>query len=121
MSDDIRVSVASYGEGRCLMMTYRDPVTGKKVAKSTGKTKRREAERAAAVWQDELNSGRYQAPSKLTWDEFRERYEAEKLASLAPATQMAAAVSLDYLERVINPDRLAKLTSATMSRFQAKL
>ena len=41
MSDEIRVAVSSYGEGRCLMMTYRDPVTGKKVAKTTGTTDRR--------------------------------------------------------------------------------
>ena len=71
MSDEIRVSVASYGDGRNLMMTYRDPITGKKVAKSTGTTDRREAERAAAVWQNEMSSGRYQAPSRLTWAEFR--------------------------------------------------
>ncbi len=36
MTDEIRVNVASCGDGRNLMMTYRDPVTGKKVAKSGG-------------------------------------------------------------------------------------
>ena len=64
MSDEIRVTVASYGEGRNLMMTYKDPVSRLKVAKTTGTTNRREAERAAAVWQDELNTGRYQAPAR---------------------------------------------------------
>lgn len=121
MSDEIRVSVASYGEGRCLMMTYRDPVTGKKVAKTTGTMDRREAERAAAVWQDELNTGRYQAPSRLTWAEFRARYESEKLATLAPGTQAVTRNCLNCLECIINPNRLAKLTPQVMSRFQAKL
>ena len=102
-------------------MTYRDPVTGKKVAKTTGTTDRREAERAAAVWQDELNSGRYQAPSRLTWAEFRKRYEAEKLSCLGRRTQATAGYSLDYLERLVNPDRLVKLTATAMSRFQSKL
>ena len=121
MNDEIRVSVASYGGGRNLMMTYRDPVTGQKVAKSSGTRNEREAERAAAVWQDELNCGRYQAPSRLTWAEFRERYEAEKLATLARGTQHVVRSSFNHLERVLNPDRLIKLTTATMSRFQAKL
>jgi len=37
MPENIRVYVASYGDGRCLMMTYRDPITAKKVAKTSGK------------------------------------------------------------------------------------
>ena len=36
MTDVIRVTVASYGAGRCLMMTYKDPTTGRKVAKTSG-------------------------------------------------------------------------------------
>ena len=121
MGDEIRVAVASYGGGRNLMMVYKDPITGKKVAKTSGANDRRAAERAAAVWQDELNTGRYQAPSRLTWAEFRERYETEKLAALAPRTRQTAAQALDYLERIVNPDRLVKLTAATMSRLQAGL
>ena len=34
MGDEIRVAVASYGGGRNLMMVYKDPITGKKVAKT---------------------------------------------------------------------------------------
>lgn len=121
MSDEIKVTVASYGEGRCLMMTYKDPITGKKVAKTSGETDRTKAERAAAVWQDELNSGRYQAPSKLTWAEFRKRYETEKLTALARRTQDTAGIAMDHLERILNPDKLVKLTPAALSRFQAEL
>ena len=121
MNDEIRVSVASYGEGRNLMMVYFDPISGKKVAKTSGTRTRREAERAAAVWQDELNSGRYQAPSRLTWAEFREQYETEKLSTLAERTQATAGIAMGHLERVLNPDKLAKLTTATLSRFQSKL
>lgn len=119
--NEIKVSVASYGEGRNLAMTYIDPVTGKKVARTSGTTDRREAERAAAVWEDELNTGRYQAPSKLTWADFRKRYETDKLSALAPATLTASNVALDHLERVVNPDRMVKLTPAVMGRFQSKL
>ena len=121
MSDEIKVSVASYGAGRCLMMTYKDPTTGRKVAKTTGTTDRREAERAAAVWEDELNSGRYQAPSKLTWREFRERYESEKLSAMPKSSQAAYRTTLDHLERTVNPDRLCKVTAPVVSRFLMKL
>jgi integrase len=121
MSDEISVGVASYGEGRNLMMVYFDPITGKKVAKTSGTTDRTAAERAAGVWEDELNNGRYQAPSRLTWKEFRKRYEAEKLAGLARGTRATAGESLDCFERIVNPDRLVKLTPAVMSRFQAEL
>jgi integrase len=121
MSDDIRVAVASYGDGRNLMMTFKDPVTGKKVARSSGTTSRRDAERAAAVWQDELNTGRYQAASRLTWAEFRKRYEAEKLAAMPKTTQAVYLLAFDQMERIINPDRLCKLTPQVMSKFQAEL
>ena len=120
MSNEIRVSVASYGARRCLMMTYRDPVTGRKVAKSSGTTSRREAERAAAVWQDELNTGRYQAPSRLTWAEFRKRCQTEKLSAMPESSQVAYRVALDHLQRLIDPDRLTKLTAQVLSRFQAE-
>ena len=43
------------------------------------------------------------------------------MAALAPATKKAALLALGHLERVIQPDRLVKLTPAVMSRFQAKL
>jgi integrase len=121
MKDEIRVKVHSYGPGRPLGLVYFDPLTGKKICKSSGTYNEKEAERAAAVLQDELNSGRYAAPSKITWADFRKRYEDEKLSALAPASMVAATVSLDHLERVLNPDRLAKLTPAVMSKFQAKL
>jgi integrase len=121
MSDAIRVSVASYGRGRALALYWRDPLTGKRKVVSAKTTDEKEAERAAAVLQDELNSGRYSSPSKLTWMEFRQRYEIERLAALAETTQQTARGALNHVERVLNPDRLAKLTTTTMSRFQSQL
>ncbi len=121
MSEEIKVTVTSAGPGRALSLYWRDPVTGKRKVQSAKTTDPGEAERAAGVLQDKLNSGQYQAPSKVTWEQFRERYTAEKLAALAPATKKAALLALGHLGRVIQPDRLVKLTPAVMSRFQAKL
>jgi integrase len=36
-------------------------------------------------------------------------------------TQRAYGVSFDHLERVVNPDRLCKLTATVLSKFQSKL
>lgn len=121
MSDGIRVTVASYGEGRCLMMTYIDPTTGKKRARTSGTSDRREAERAAGVWEDELNSGRYCPPSRLTWSDFRTRYEAERLATMSASYRRSAGSAFNCLERLLDPGRLAALNTAAMSRFVAKL
>lgn len=121
MTDEIKVLVSSHGAGRNLVMYYIDPVTELRVARSAGTRKRTEANRNAAVWQDELNSGRYVSPNRIAWQEFRTRYEEEKLATLAQGTQDAAASALNHLKRVLNPKRLSSLTSDVMSRLQAEL
>jgi integrase len=119
--EEIRVRVISYGAGRPLMMYYTDPVSGKRVSKSAGTTDPGAAEREAGEWEKQLRSGLYQAPSRITWVEFRKRYEIERLPSLADTTQGMARSSFNHVERILNPDRLCKLSAATLSRFQAKL
>ena len=96
-------------------------MTGKQKTKSARTPDEGEAIKAAGKWEDDLRTGRYQAPNRLTWAEFRKRYEAEKLATLAEKTQFSMRSSFNHLERILNPDRLAKLTAITMSRFQSKL
>ncbi len=119
--DEIEVKVHSYGPGRCLSLVWFDPISKKKNAQSSGTRDEAKAERAAARLQDELNSGQYQRPSKLTWADFRRRYLEEKMPGLAPRSSDAVRSAFNHLERVLNPDRLAKLTTATLTRFQAKL
>jgi len=121
MSDEIRVKVNSYGPGRPLSLVYFDPISGKKKAKSAGTTDWREAERQAGELEKELRAGRYAPPSKVTWADFRKRYEAEKGAAQAAKTRETFRSAANHLERVLNPDRLVKLTAAALSRFQAKL
>ena len=120
MSDEIKVHVASYGPRRALAMVYFNPVTGKKIARSTGTRDEREAFARAAVWQDELNTGRYVPASRLTWADFRKRVDAEKLAAMPESTQVAYRVALDHLQRLADPDRVTKLTPQVLSRFQAE-
>ncbi|MEN6496074.1 MAG: site-specific integrase [Thermoguttaceae bacterium] len=118
---DIKVTVVKYPDRKFLMMRYTDPITGKQKARSTGTTIRREAERIAAKWEQQLQEGRYQPTRKISWADFRERYESEKLSSLAESTQKTAATAMNHLERVINPLRLASVTTETLSLFQSQL
>jgi integrase len=119
--EEIRVTVCRYGDRKNLLLRYVDPLTGKQRTKSAGTPDEATAIKAAGKWEDDLRTGRYQPASRLTWTEFRKRYEAEKLTTLAEKTQVSMRSSFNHLERVLNPDRLAKLTAQVMSRFQAKL
>ena len=121
MSDEIAVKVNSYGAGRPLSLVYFDPVSGKKKAKSSGTTDWREAERLAGELEKELRAGRYAPPSKITWTQFRERFEAEKLPAIAPKSRGAFRSAMNHIQCVLNPDRLCKLTGPVLSRFQSKL
>jgi integrase len=121
MSEDIRVKVHSYGKGRALSLVYRDPVTGKKIAKSSGTTDEGKAERLAGELEKELQAGRYAAPSRITWQEFRDRCDTEKLGGMPASSQVAYTVALNHLGRVVAPDRLCKLTAPVISRFIADL
>ncbi len=121
MSEEITVKVHSYGPNRPLSLVYFDPISGKKKAKSSGTTNWREAERLAGELEKELRSGRYAPASKVTWEQFIERYTHEKLSSLRPRTQQTALESLGKLAGLYKPDRLAKVNTALLSRFQAAL
>ena len=54
MEEQIRVYVVKYPGRTNLMMRYLDPLSNKQVARSTGTSKQREAERIAAKWESEL-------------------------------------------------------------------
>ena len=86
MTSEIRVYVASYGR-KFLYMRYTDPMTGERIAKSTGKADPKEAAKVAAKWEAELQEGRYKPRSKVSWDEFRQRYEDEAMGALKATTR----------------------------------
>jgi len=121
MDNDIKVTVCKYPDRENLVLRYIDPTTGKQKTKSAKTADEVKAIGAAAVWEDELKSGRYVAPSKLTWAEFRKQYESEKLATMPDGTKVAYRTALDHVERITNPDRVCKLTASVLSRFLAKL
>ncbi len=107
--EDIKVHVARYGDRKNLMMRYTDPVTAKLVARSTGTTSKREAERISAKWEAELQEGRYQKPLRMTWEEFRDEYDRHVLSHKKATTAKTYDGRFNVFEQLVGVKYLAKL------------
>jgi hypothetical protein len=78
MSDSrITVWVQRFKDRPTLMLQWIDSETGARKSKSAGSADPKEVEKARADLEYELNHGRYQEASRLTWERFRELFEAE--------------------------------------------
>jgi integrase len=120
MHEQIKVHVVDYGRSN-LYMRYTDPLTGKHVTRSTGTRKRKDADKAAGKWESELREGRYKPTSKVTWDEFRERYETEGVSGLADTTARKVTSALNMVEEYLQPRRLVDVTADQLSLLQVRL
>ena len=80
LPEQIRVHVVDYGR-RNLYMRYVNPITHKQVMWSTGcpRGRKKDAARVALEWERELNTGVFKPSVKITWQEFRARFDLEKL------------------------------------------
>ena len=117
---EFKVNLANYGR-KFWYMRYTDPITGKTVAKSTGTAIKKDALKIAGQWEADLLAGRHKPTSKVLWSEFRQRYEDEVLNGLGKRTAGTAATVFNAVEKLIAPDRLAKLDANQISKFQQKL
>lgn len=121
MDETIRVHVVSYSSCKNLMMRYRDPGTGKQVARSTGTDKRREADKVAAKWESELQEGRYQPKARMEWQAFREYFDAYYLDGKKPATAARYEGALNAFKRLVRPERLSDLSTRKVTAFATEL
>ena len=120
--EEFKVSIYERKDRDGFYMQYRDPVTGRKVRQSTKTSKRREAERKAAKWEEELRAkGDVRRYGRLPWSEFRELYEVEALTALAETTDVKVCGVLNMLERFLSPRRLCDVTADALSRYQQYL
>jgi integrase len=122
MPNEMKVYVVDRGR-RCLYMRYVDPTTGKAVERSTRTPRLDHARKVAAKWEAELQEGRYKTPSKVTWVEFRRRYEDEVLVSLAPASGRKACSAFNSVERIlpiVKDGKLNLLTADRISKFRVE-
>lgn len=107
--------------GRYLQLYYVDPLTGKDRTRSTKTIDKKEAERQAALWEQELAaSGPSNGP--IHWDAFRLRFEQEKLAHAPPRTRHSYYNALNKLEELIGrPTDIRLITASVISQLSGKL
>ena len=99
-----------------------DPETGKKRFTTAGTPVRRDAERAAAKWEDDIREGRDRSPSKMAWSDFREKYETEVLPGLGAGHRTQGPRCLQHGRTHPHaPTKLRQLTTERLSFMVSKL
>jgi integrase len=117
----VRVWVQEFKDRPQLMLQWHDPVTGKRKSKSAETSDPTDAEQARADLEYELNNGLHQEVSRLGWEQFRELFEKEFVASRRENTRRNYRVMLDLFEQLCKPGALRSVTERTVSQFAAGL
>jgi integrase len=103
------------------MLQWTDPDTNRVKSKSAKTSNEAEAEAKRVDLEADLNAGRYQEASKMTWERFRELFEDEYVAGLRQRTQGVYSNVLDQFESLCNPKTVRAITARTVSSFAAGL
>jgi len=117
----INVIVFKPADRPCFHAQWVDPLTGKKKTRSTGTNIKRDAERFAGTLANQIESGALEFTSRITWAEFRQRYERECLSQLAEGTGKQYRCTMDCFQRRINPKLLRSITKATIAEYRHKM
>ena len=127
MNDEIRVRVIGPKDrpyyqlrafrGRRCIKTKSTTIenTGRKREKTA-------ADREAAVWEDELRSGRYQDPSKITWSDFEDAYlDAMEADDKAQNTLNVIHTTFNFVETILHPNYLRDVTAERLNHWKKEL
>lgn len=118
---EIRVHLVHKPNRRYIYMRWRDPLTGEEHTRSTKTAVERQALRAANIWEDELKAGQVRPEARITWVEFRTRFENEHLAALRESTDLKVSVCLSAVEDILKPTYLDQITTERISHFLTQL
>lgn len=121
MAERIEVKVIPFPDRPALQLQWRDPVDGQRKTRSARTSDLEQAERARADLEYELNHGLHVEGARVSWQRFRELFEAEYLPGVRPGTQRAYANIFDHFERISAPTSLDAITARTLSQFVAAL
>src|SRR5262249_11276746 len=122
MSDKrITVWVQRFPDRANLMLQWHDPETGRRKSKSAETSDPDKAETARADLEYELNNGLHKQASSISWEKFRELFEAEYLPNLRPGTRQRYLDMFNLFEDLAKPKRLKSITERTVSIFAAAL
>ena len=114
---EINVIVVDRGR-KYLYLRYTDPVTGQRIEKSARTTKKKEAMKRAGEWQTELRNGIDAKGRIVTWSEFRDRYEDDCVSQMKDSTAVTVSGVFNNFERVMRPDRVSRINTNWIARFQ---
>ncbi len=81
--NDFGVKVVFRAERGTYYVRWRDPDTGRERQRSCKTRMRREAERIAGELRADLREGREVRRFRIAWQDFRQRFEREKLSAFA--------------------------------------
>jgi integrase len=117
----VTVWVQRFKDRPTLVLQWLDPDTGRRKSKSAGTADEKEAEAARVDLEADLNNGRYQEASRMTWERFRELFEEEYVAGLRESTRGVFANVLNLFEDICGPKALRSVSERTISAFAAGL
>jgi integrase len=117
----VRVWVQRFKGRRHLMLQWIDPDTARRKSKSARTADVKEAEARRVDLEADLNNGRHQEASRISWERFRELFEAEFVAHRRDNTRRNYRVALDLFEQVCTPRSLRSISERTVSAFAAGL
>jgi integrase len=117
----VTVWVQRFKDRPALVLQWIDPGTGKRKSKSAGTDDAKEAEQRRADLEYELNHGRHQEAHRMSWERFRELFEAEHVAGLRRKTRDKYENALNLFEEVCRPQRLSAVNERVLSQFVAGL
>jgi integrase len=117
----VTVWVQRFKDRPHLVLQWFDPDTGRRKSKSARTADEKEAEKARADLEYELNHGLAREPSKMPWEAFRTLYEEEKLAGRREATRKKAGYVFDSFEGLARPRALGQVNERTLSRYATQL
>lgn len=115
----VTVWVQAFQDRKALMLQWIDPDTGRRKSKSAKTDDPKEAEQARGDLEADLNAGRYAEASRMTWERFRELFEAEYVAGTRQDTQQNYRDTLELFEKVCHPKTLRSINERTISAFAA--
>jgi hypothetical protein len=117
----VKVWVQRFKDRPHLVLQWIDPDNGRRKSKSAETADEKKAETARADLESDLNHGRYAEASRMTWERFRELFEAEYLPHCRTATKDNYETTLNEFERVCSPKTIRGVTERTVSAFAAGL
>lgn len=117
---DLNVIVFKRSRDRFYYLRYKCPITGEMIEKSSGVSNEKDARKCAGEWQAELRAGGGKS-SSAKWQEFRLRYEEDKVFGLRSGTQDKICSMFNVIEETMKPDNLRRITPQWLTTLQKRL